>query len=553
MLPALIETLSTVANREAAAQTLLTTLLDAVEARLPQFLAEHDLEGGKALRAMLHLRPELGYRGLVSAARSSGPEDVLQSTTAWSLVRRTRSAVCVDVEVGQYTDIEGAVLKLEVPSEDFGSETFRRLKARSSTHFLAMPVRLPEDEFLGMVTVEIGCPDAAGTPFSFWAERAGDLQVLVDVAALFLERLRPAVPTSPRAIGDPLPAVSARMAGVLETLRAFATSEATLMLLGESGTGKTTLAHWCHTLSPRRNGPFVVAGLYQVPTDQAQALLFGVVQGAYTGSRERAGYVEEAEGGTLFIDEVGDLSPAMQLSLLRLLDARRYQRMGETRERVANIRVIAATNVDLGRAAREGRFRSDLRYRLESLPVEIPPLRERLDEIGAWAALFLDEVHQRGGHPGTAELAPEAESALRTLPLEGNLRAVRVLVERAHAFARIAATEDGRVRILAADVRRAAGIQSSSGPGPMELLQAAAEAYLARGGSLEAVKDVFPGMVLWVALQQEGDAKRVARRLGFEYRIRGGNHLDTLRRYGAKLQQLAESCGAPPDRWRLGL
>lgn len=558
MLSELLERLTRSSTHEDAAQALLTTLLDLVDTRLTMFTREHDLERGVALRAFLHYRPELGYRGFVSVARPGGPEDdVLLSTTAWTLVRRTRRTVCVDVEVGRYSTAAGEILQLE-DGESTGNGTFQRLKQRRATHFLALPVGAPRDQFLGMVTVEISCPDAAGTSFAFWSDGEVEFRRLVELAALYLDRL-PMRGLAPSATSDrdrgPLPAVSPRMAGVLSTLRAFSTSASTLLLLGESGTGKTTLARWCHSLSQRRDGPFVVASLYQVPEDQAQALLFGVARGAYTGAQPRTGYVEEAEGGTLFIDEVGDLSPPLQLSLLRLLDERRYQQLGETREREANIRVIASTNVDLEQAVRERRFRSDLRFRLEALPVEIPPMRERLEEIGAWGALFLDEVHARGGRAGAVELSAGAVDVIRQLPLEGNLRTVRVLVERAYAFAALDVGEDGLVRVSDADVRRAATLRpGGGGAGVMDLLQDAAEAYLARGdGSLEDLRGVFEGMVLWAALRRGGEPKGIARQLGFGSRVRGGNHLDTFRRYGAHLEAFARACGAPLGRWTIDL
>jgi DNA-binding NtrC family response regulator len=557
MLSDLMDKLTGVSTHEDAAHALLTTLLDLLDARLARFIEAHDLERGIALRALLHYRPELGYRGLVSASRPGSPEDdVLLSTRAWELVRRIRRAVGVDVEVGRYSTTTGEALRLD-EVDTTGSGTFQRLKQRQATHFLALPVRLPRDQFLGMVTLEISCPDAAGTPFGLWADCEAEFQRLVDLTALYLDRLPMQGPPPSALAGSedgPLPAVSPQMASVLQTLRAFSTSSSPLLLLGESGTGKTHLARWCHHLSSRKEEPFVVASLYQVSEEQAQALLFGVKPKAFTGVEHSEGYAQEADGGTLFIDEIGDLSPKLQLSLLRLLDERRYQRLGETLEREANIRIIAATNVDLRRAVRERRFRSDLWHRLEVLPVEIPPMRERLEELGAWGALFLRGFHEEEGRAGAAELAAGAVDVLRQLPLEGNLRTVRTLIERAYTFARLETDPNEPVRVSAAHLRRAADLRASGGAGVMEQLQEAAEAYLARHEKdFESLKGVFLGMVLWVALQQGGDPKEVARRLGFGDRIRGGNHLETFRRYGGHLRTFAQACGAPADRWLIDL
>jgi len=560
MLTALMNALQQAPNHEEAARRMLEDLLALTRRHLAVVAKEEDLEGAEVLRTTLHLRPELGYEGLIAVGHGDADlDDVTLSTTAWALVRRTRSAVAVDVEVGRYRHASGQLLEPGPTVEDLGRDTLRRMKRRRATHFVALPLRLPGDQFLGMVTVEVSCPDAAGTTFGLWARCGTELQSHVDLGALYLDRLPLGQPTNDT---GPLPAASPRMASVLEMLRAFADSGSTLLLLGESGTGKTRLARWCHEISPRASGPFVVADLHHVPEAQAQARLFGVTRGAFTDATERQGYVEQANGGTLFIDEVSELSPALQLSLLRLLDEGCYQRMGEIQDRVTDIRIIASTNVDLTEAVARGTFRQDLRYRLEMLPVQIPPLHDRIEEIPAWAERFLADAHDRSNGVEPPTLSADAARLLQQLPHEGNLRGVRSLVERAYA---LSSRTSGATRLGADEIRRAhaQGVGRSSPARVLELLRDAAEALLhARGLDtrhdvepqlFEETKGVFPGMVLKVALSQMGDAKEAARRLGFGARIRGGNHLETFRSFGKRLEDLGRRLGAPEALWRSDL
>ena len=561
MLTTLMNALRQVSTHEDAAKRMLDELLILTRRNLSEVAREEDLDRAEVLRATLHLRPELGYQGLIAVGHGGlEMDDVTLSTTAWGLVRQTRSAVAVDVEVGRYQYASGQILEFGSPSDDLGRETFRRMKRRRATHFVALPLRIPGDQFTGMVTIEVSCPDAAGGTFGLWSRSGAELQAVVDLAALYLDRLPLGTRTEDR---GPLPAASPRMASVLELLRAFAPSPSPLLLLGESGTGKTWLARWCHSISPRAEGPCVVADLHHVPEAQAQVRLFGVVRGAYTDASEREGYVEQAEGGTLFIDEVSDLSPSLQLSLLRLLDEGRFQRMGETQDRSADIRIIASTNVDLAEAVTSGRFRQDLRYRLEMLPVQIPSLRDRIEEIPAWADRFLAEAHARSGGSGAAVLSADAARLLQQLPHEANLRGVQSLVERAYAMAS-RADASGTVRVGPEEVRRA-HLQGSGRSSParvLELLRDAAEAYLhardtedsaADNHLLDEAKGVFAAMVLRVALAQTGSPKEAARRLGFGSRVRGGNHLVTFRQFGKKLETLGERLGAPEGLWRSDL
>lgn len=212
---------------------------------------------------------------------------------------------------------------------------------------------------------------------------------------------------------------------VLETVRRVAPHRISVLVLGESGTGKELVAREVHRAS-RRAGPFVAVNVAALPETLAEAELFGAARGAFTGAeRDRAGVIEASSGGTLFLDEIGDLSPLVQSKLLRVLQEREVRRLGETRTRAVDLRLVAATHRDLGRLTGEGRFRGDLLYRIAGITVTLPPLRERPRDLRALLEKAL------GGTP----VSPEARAALLSWPWPGNVRELQSAVEAAKALA----------------------------------------------------------------------------------------------------------------------
>ncbi len=210
-----------------------------------------------------------------------------------------------------------------------------------------------------------------------------------------------------------------------------APSEATILLLGESGTGKSVMARAIHQQSPRRGHAFVTVSCPSLSRELLESDLFGHVKGAFTGAlSDTWGKVAAADGGTLFLDEIGDLPVEVQSRLLRLLQEREYERLGETRPRRANVRVVAATNHDLDAAVAQGKFREDLFYRLNVISVTLPPLRERIPDIPSLASRMLAFFAAHSGKPATT-LSPEAQAALERHPWPGNLRELRNVIERA--------------------------------------------------------------------------------------------------------------------------
>ena len=221
------------------------------------------------------------------------------------------------------------------------------------------------------------------------------------------------------------------MASTIELLRRVAATDATILLLGESGTGKGMFARAMHDWSQRREGPFVIVHTPSLSAELLESELFGHVKGAFTGAvQANLGRVAQAEGGTIFLDEIGELPMPLQTKLLRFLQDREYERVGDSHTRHADVRIIAATNQDLGRAMEQGRFREDLYYRLNVVEARIPPLRERVQDMAALAEEFLAHY----GHKYNRKLlrfSPDGMNALRRYDWPGNVRELGNAIERA--------------------------------------------------------------------------------------------------------------------------
>jgi len=224
---------------------------------------------------------------------------------------------------------------------------------------------------------------------------------------------------------------SPAMQKIVDVATRAADSEATILLLGESGTGKSVMARAIHQQSPRRGHAMVTVSCPSLSRELLESELFGHVKGAFTGAHsDTLGKVATADGGTLFLDEIGDLPLEVQSRLLRLLQEREYERVGESRPRKANVRVISATNHDLKAAVAEGKFREDLFYRLNVISLTLPPLRERAADIPRLAERMLTFFAGHSGKPAS-RLSPEAADALEKHPWPGNLRELRNVIERA--------------------------------------------------------------------------------------------------------------------------
>ena len=237
------------------------------------------------------------------------------------------------------------------------------------------------------------------------------------------------------------------MGQLFELLRTVAATSSTVLVTGETGTGKELAARAIHDGSPRRNQKFVAINCSAIPETLLEAELFGHVRGAFTGAvANRQGRVEQANRGTLFLDEIGTMSPALQAKLLRVLQAREFERVGDSQTVKVDVRVVAATNSDLKKMVAEGSFREDLFYRLNVIPVRLPSLRERRADIPLLAQHFLERLSRESPDRGRVTLAQDAQQALMAFDWPGNVRQLENVIERAFALS------PGRSQIHLADL-----------------------------------------------------------------------------------------------------
>ena len=286
---------------------------------------------------------------------------------------------------------------------------------------------------------------------------------------------------------------AAVMQEVLDVLFRAAATPASVLILGESGTGKSVVARAVHQRSTRADKPFVTVNCPSLSRELLESDLFGHVRGSFTGAmRDHWGKVKAAEGGTLFLDEIGELPLEIQPKLLRLLQDREYERLGENTTRSTDVRVIAATNRDLAREVAEGRFREDLFYRLNVITVTMPPLRERPDDLVKFSEEYLRFFARQCARP-VKGLEAEARKRLMAHRWPGNLRELRNAIERAVILAQ-------ESKVTAADLPvSVTGAPATAAPAPelgemvsLETLEAAhIRAVLARTPSLAAAAEVL--------------------------------------------------------------
>ncbi|MCW2242954.1 sigma-54 interaction domain-containing protein [Azospirillum canadense] len=276
---------------------------------------------------------------------------------------------------------------------------------------------------------------------------------------------------------------SEAMREVKRLARRAAQMDSTVLLLGETGTGKELLAHGIHAASPRANAPFVGVNVAAIPENLLEAELFGVAPGAYTGAdrRLREGKFQLANGGTLFLDEIGDMPLPLQAKLLRVLQEREFEAVGSNKVVRVDLRIIAATSRDLDALVRDKQFRADLYYRLNVVPITLPPLRDRTEDIASIADRILDDLTLTSASP-SRDLAAEAIAALKAYDWPGNVRELRNVLERVSAM-----TDDVTLtpaHIAAALPRSAPAQRDTTEEVPASLLRSV-------GGSPRALTDVL--------------------------------------------------------------
>jgi DNA-binding NtrC family response regulator len=262
---------------------------------------------------------------------------------------------------------------------------------------------------------------------------------LIVQRALERERLKRGVEVLSDQVGERYRLItgkSPKMAEAIDLAKKSATSRSTVLLLGESGTGKEIFARSIHEWSERRAEPFIAINCVGLSKELLESELFGHEKGAFTGAHQlKKGRIELSHGGTVFLDEIGDISAEIQTKLLRFLQEREFERVGGIKPVRVDVKVIAATNRDLAGAVKEGRFRTDLYYRLNVIPISLPPLRERREDIGALANFFMQRFSSET-KKRFDEISPEAMERLLTYDWPGNVRELANVIERAVVLGR---------------------------------------------------------------------------------------------------------------------
>lgn len=349
---------------------------------------------------------------------------------------------------------------LRLPGMD-GLELLERLRRQNE--------RLPVVVMTAFGSVEIaveamkkGAVDFLPKPFSM-DHLMAVVRKALEVQTLREENLRLREELGVRYAFPNLVGRGARMQEILAAVERVAPTRTTVLLCGESGVGKDLIARAIHHHSPRDAQPFVKINCTAIPENLMESELFGYEKGAFTGaSGSKPGKFEQADQGTAFLDEIGDVPPHVQVKLLRILQEREFERLGSNKTRQIDVRVIAATNVDLRRAIEEGNFREDLYYRLNVFPITIPPLRDRREDIPFLAEHFLERFARQQQRPQLS-LSPEAQQKLVAYHWPGNVRELENVIERAMVIATGSVLDEDAIRLDHAP-RRAVPSNAESAP-----------------------------------------------------------------------------------------
>ncbi|QDE40551.1 sigma-54-dependent Fis family transcriptional regulator [Luteibacter pinisoli] len=347
-------------------------------------------------------------------------------------------------------------------------------------------------------------------------------------------RIQPAQSSNLRFVGQ-----SGPMQRVNSLIRQVAPFDSSVLVLGESGSGKELVARTIHDCSPRRDKPFVAINCGAIPAELLESELFGHEKGAFTGAiSSRKGRFELAEGGTLFLDEIGDMSLPMQVKLLRVLQERVFERVGGSRAQRCDVRIIAATHRDLEGSIERGTFREDLFYRLSVFPLEMPPLRQRLEDLPALIAEFNQRLVQRG--LSSIRFTPSAMNALCQHPWPGNVRELSNLVER---MAILMPQGDVRAADLPEKYRGATPVEEVSGAALIAMMEAEPEitetfryggegdpSVLPQGGL--DLKDHLAGIEIGLIRQALDSANGVVAHAAKLLRVQRTTLVEKLRKYG---------------------
>lgn len=548
---------------EDAARMVLVAMLAAAEERL----ARSPLAGrGRLLRGVLHLRPDDSYQRLFGVEYPDGERvdrtGYLTSANVWRWVSEQRAAVSIDVQTGTLrtfpSDGASEPAKLRVSTGLPGAETRDRMLQREATHVHVVPIRLPPGgDVIGMISLEARLDAAPGTDF-IWGDCRAALDLMTTIAAPYVSSLPLSRKEEPRTDGL-APVIGRSTAGMMRILSVFSRQEETILLNGPTGVGKSRLALWCHSQSPRKDQAFETVRLLSVPEELQMAELMGWRRGAFTGAvRDTPGALARASKGTLFIDEIDKLSLKAQAGLLQVLEERRYRQLGDnTSDQRADVRFIVSTNVDLQAAVRAGRFREDLYYRINVLPVRLPSLEERLDELSGWVGYMFLRRHAESGGDGTPHVTEEAMDLLQRTPWPGNLRQLDNIVRRAYAIMLADRADAASPATLSRrHVESALGYESRpEALGLVASLWRVARAFVDEVERRESsavrlpfdLADAFRGLVLCAAIERRQGRDAAFLLLDQASLVRSRNHHRVLRRELERVRALMEAVPGDVD------
>ena len=385
-------------------------------------------------------------------------------------------------------------------SSTTGEEGLQLLARLKQTHAEVPVILITAWGSIGLAVsgVKAGASDFITKPWS----NAQLLSSIETVLGLQLARSEKRRPIKSRAELDeqyqllPIIGRDPKLLEVLDLVGRIAATDASVLITGESGTGKELIAEAIHANSRRRGGPFVKVNLGGISSTLFESEMFGHVRGAFTDAKEtRKGRFETADGGTIFLDEIGEVDPNSQVKLLRVLQDRSYEVLGSSRTKSVDVRVISATNRDLPEMVSTGEFREDLLYRLNLITIALPPLRERRGDIPLLARQLLDQAATRYGR-GSVQMTPRAVEWLQMQPWPGNIRQLKQVLERA---------------VLVCDAQQldAADIQSVSDPERLELRRTG----LPEPGAM-TLEQMEKAMIERCMRHYDGNITRVAEALG---------------------------------------